>query len=144
MAILREFHCNVCNRNRAYKERTNSMIGYAVLPGDRKACYECTAALDRQSMAEMVEAVDSGKSVKAIVLYATTDARHGRCFVTNWLESLQFVTYDYKVKYVKAFGRRIIRMTVRFRDDATGRIWYGVNQGDNQILRCKPLKKRGK
>lgn len=101
--------------------------GYATDSEGRKVCYACCAEQDKTYMR------DHDKTT----LYLSKDTSD-QWKVTNWPGSLTI-----KPDYVKrskgyGFGREYDRHDVWF--TFQGDRWHGINQGDNQLLRCRKLK----
>ncbi len=92
---------------------------YGKAPNGTTHCYPCCADLDREWM----------RSEGRIALYLTkTD---GKWTVTNWPGSLEFKPIRVKLGCHNIAQSRMDAWFV-----FEGRIWHGVNLGDNQILRC--------
>jgi hypothetical protein len=105
--------------------------GYAYFPEtEAKICYPCCAKREEKWMQE------HGKATLYIV-------RHGMPItwkVTDWAGHLEFNVTRHK------FGRHNIgqlRLDVWF-IDSHGHEWHGINIGDNNLLRCKRLKRQPK
>lgn len=137
---MSKFHCDICDQDKEQPEGPGG-TGYGLTPDNRKACYECCAEMDKRDMLEMIAALDRGEKVKGFCLYLSSNALK-QWVVSNWPGTLKILTCRNLSRTVYALGHRIGRHDVWF--NYGGREWHGVNLGDNQIVRCKPLKKRGK
>jgi hypothetical protein len=98
-----------------------------------RLCYACCAEADLSQM----------ERGEPIVLYLTGSGKPPQGYsITNWPGSLKI--HPMSVKHSRGvgfYGRRFDIYDVWFigPDD---HIWHGRNQGDNQILRCRPTKAR--
>ena len=104
--------------------------GYAIDQLARRHCYQCCADHDWASL----------RAGKPQCLYLTGDNASKQWGISNWPGSLELRAMNVRKSYGYGFGRRYDRYDVWFTFE--GRQWHGVNQGDNQILRCKQLKGR--
>lgn len=101
--------------------------GYATDRRRRKTCYACCAEVDKAEM----------RKRGRILLYLSRD---GSAYwkITNWPGTLTIYPTRASSSRCWGFGREYPRHDVRFLFE--GQRWYGVNQGDNQILRCRRVK----
>ena len=124
-------------RHVLWREPGNGAAGYGRDDHGATFCYVCCADRDRAAM------VASGRAD----LYLTNEpdrasdvAGARRHVVSNWPGSLKFPVERVRRSTSRGFGPwPIIRYDVWFRDH-TGAAWWGVNKGDNQILRCRRVK----
>ena len=98
--------------------------GYAVTPKGERICYACCAAHDR-------EVLETGDRWTGYIL-------DGGGAVGNWPGSLRIETFGSEEGKGRGFGGEYQVTRVWFR--VGERWWYGVNAGDNDIVRCRVLK----
>lgn len=93
-------------------------------------CYKCCAERERKAM------IESGKGTLYLVRREIAGG-HSRHYATDWPGMLEFRIHNMARSW-NNFGAQ--RTDVWFLGP-DGAPWYGVNLGDNQILRCKRLGK---
>jgi hypothetical protein len=99
-------------------------VGYAEDSEGWRYCYACCAFLDKEAM----------RRDGHIALYLSKEQ------LSNWPGTLKIVPKRIKRSLASAFGRPITRYDVWFEFEGTQ--WHGVNQGDNEICRCRRLAAR--
>jgi len=108
-------------------------VGYAEFPGVGKICYDCCARMDAQSM------VEQGQTVLYLTDRKIGEGDWKEWYVTNWPGTLEFrcIQSPNISKHNIAGIRRDVWFT-----GPDGYMWHGVAFGDNQLTRCKRMKKR--
>lgn len=130
-----EFTCSVCRKSVPLPtDYVGSVTGYALTSEGEKVCYECCAAIEEQSMK------DTGKAVLYLLRHERwlKDSRSLPSYyweVQNWPGTLRFRCEIKKGRHNLA-GSRI---DAWFRGP-DGKMWHGVNIGDNEIIRCRATK----
>jgi hypothetical protein len=117
-------------------------IGYSVDPGGRKICYQCVAALDRQTM------IETGHS-QNLPLYLTRTqvvvgaghssgkVRGGTWEVTDWPGSLRFPVERLSEGKHNIAGTR----TDAWFWGPDDHLWHGTQYGEwTQVIHCKRTK----
>ena len=117
------FACSVCRQSLQWDPKSFT-TGYATTPNGSKVCYACCAVREEESM----------KSTGSACLYLVRakNSEGDRYEATNWPGTLRF-------KCAVKHGRHNwagSRIDAWFRGP-DGKIWHGVNIGDNEILRCR-------
>ena len=109
--------------------------GYGWNADDGKTfCYPCAAARDREAMA-------SGNRWDGYLVGTSPVSGDRGVRVSNWCGSLSIRVDSIRRSKSRGFGPwPIVRYDVWFRDH-TGAAWWGVNRGDNQIVRCRKVKR---
>lgn len=88
-------------------------------------CYACCAEQNKDSL----------RRKEPICLYLTEEPFGYK--VSNWPGTLCLSVLERRTsKRGGGFGAQRIDVWFRFE----GQLWHGINRGDNQILRCKPVK----
>lgn len=117
-------HCADCHAQFVADAHTP---GYATACADgRHICYDCSARLTRQYM------IETGRAT----LYLTSDG------ITDWPGRLRFQTRRSRTHKVRTPQGYAMNRTDVWFVGPDGKTWHGVNQGDNEILRCKRNKHR--
>ncbi len=105
--------------------------GFVQLPNGKKICDICHAELERRMM------IDRGVAV----LYLTNKTPT-KWEITNFSGQLSYEPHSVRRSTGRGFGGRYPRYDVRF-FGPDNKVWYGVQSGhNNQILRCRRLKRR--
>lgn len=106
-----------------------------VLEVSRAYCLDCCGRADADAMRA------TGRATLYIEPHApsTLSASGYRWFrVTNWPGTLDVPAYGRMRRYAGGFGTQRTDVWFQF----AGARWYGVNRGDNGILRCRRLKRK--
>lgn len=104
--------------------------GYGYDENNRKICYACCGERDKETL----------RNYDRWTGYIVKDSA-GQWSVTNWPGSLAIKPFATKLhKYAGGFGAD--RFDVWFFFE--GKEWHGIQRGDNQILRCRKLKRKRK
>jgi hypothetical protein len=121
------FKCVDCKQTKPTQTANGKAcgIGYGEYAGN-KVCYECCAERDRQHM----------RTSNEITLYWNDKE------VTNWPGTLRIAPYKVTSGFYTWCGRPLKNTNVWF--EFEGIAWRGTNKGDDQILRCKKLKRQPK
>jgi len=108
---------------------TEHTPGYGEDTAGWRHCYACCALLDKEQM----------RREGRITLYLSwsNDMAGASYRLSNWPGTLQIVPTRVKRSKANAFGRTIDRYDAWFEFEGTS--WHCVNQGDNQIARCRRL-----
>lgn len=143
---MSEFICADCQSAKPIESQGGT--GYASLADGSKICYQCCAVRDAELMRTDGRAVlylsvdhDSLEDAGVSHEYNTRNGIHPRNYgwiLTNWPGTLRLIPFRVR-KGRHNIGR--IRFDVWF-TGPDGKAWHGVNIGDNQICRCKRLKKQ--
>ena len=127
------FTCSVCWEPVSLPETPtgSGATGYAVTSEGEKVCYACCAVREEESMKQ------TGKAVLYLLRHErySKDKRSFPSYyweVQNWPGTLRFRCEIKKGRHNWA-GSRI---DAWFRGP-DGKLWHGVNIGDNEILRCR-------
>ena len=107
--------------------------GYAIVCDggvEKKVCYDCCAKRD---CADMIE---SGKGVLYLTVAGPGAAAPNWPVVTNWPGTLKFAVKARRIGSHNFTGRR---EDVWF-NGPDGKLWWGWNCGDAQIIRVRRLK----
>lgn len=105
--------------------------GYGVKRNGSKHCYACCADDDRERM------VADGHRI----LYVSNSGSGCPAEVTNWPGTLRFPVKRWSGSRGVGFGRWYQVTHVWF-NGPDGFEWYGRNQGDQDLTRCKRTKTR--
>lgn len=128
--MIHKFFCDFCERTKEHDSETTT--GYGTMPGGKKVCFACCAILDKQEMDKIVADKRAGKSRK-ICLYLTTS--EAGSYLTNWPGTLKMACHGVSRSRVKNMARTDVWFV-----DHRRRLWHGRNQGDTQIVHCRPVK----
>lgn len=118
------FRCSVCGLSKPVPSGGVG-TGYGRNRRGSLVCYACCGEQDRRAM------LRTGKAV----LYVTKEPS-GHSSVSNWPGTLRFHAYARESRHNWSNVQRTDAWFV----GPDGRQWYGVNLGDNQILRCRRIK----
>lgn len=142
MNQMSNFCCAKCAKILPIGYQLGQPTGY-VKHEQERICYNCWAKF------EIIWMCESGEAT----LYLTEPWKNRwpgyktacdfRVEVVNFAQTLRFVSDDVKRSVYPLRGRKIYRIDVWFTGPYGDR-WHGVNRGDNQILRCKRLKRQRK
>lgn len=122
------FDCAECKQAITYERDSDTGgAGYAHAE-DGKICYACCAIRDKRDM------LANGKHVLYLV------KRDGANVVTNWCGTLSFDVKATRESRAVVFGRRYTERVDAWFTGPDNKLWHGINQGDNQLLRCKRVK----
>jgi len=118
-----EFTCSVCKVEHIHNQKFTA--GYARNDKGEKVCYTCCGIIDKEYMEK------HGR----IDLYLTqTD---GKYFVSNWPGTFKIPVIGLRKGCHNIAGSRY---DFQFKDHK-GKLWYGVNYGENsEIARCRRYK----
>jgi hypothetical protein len=118
-------HCHTCGKVFVATEHSP---GYGEDKEGFRHCFACCALLDAQAMR---------RTGKATLYLSDQTPGVDRPRLTNWPGTLSITPTRVKRAKVRAFGHLIDRYDVWFIFEGTQ--WWGVNQGNNQICRCRKL-----
>lgn len=131
------FFCADCLQEKQGRQGDGG-TGYAIIdhgqPTERKICYACC---DKRDLAQMAE----GRPIDLYLTeykFPTAEGAVGGPItyqITTWPGTLKI-----KPTYYRTGRHNIGRTRVDVWFEAAGRKWWGVNIGDNQILRCRTVK----
>lgn len=121
------FVCSDCGVTKPIPEEGGT--GYAQM-GKQLICYDCCAQRDIKYMHEHDK----------ISLYLTR-IEDGLWYVTNWPGTMKLRVTYLNESETAGFGNGMQRRDVRF-IGPDAKLWYGRNQGNNQLVRCRRMKER--
>ncbi len=118
------FTCTVCNEDKETPKGYGE-AGYGVDKDGNKVCYACCGEQDKKYMEE---------NNKTIQYLRWEDRKPTE--IGDWPGTMGF-----KIRYAFRGNHNwgITRWDVYFKDHV-GAWWWGVNLGDNDVVRCKKLK----
>lgn len=123
------FECVDCKQVKPV--HINGSTAYAVLPDTTRVCYTCCGERDKRDM-------EAGKpTVLYVTVNATDSGRGPNAVVSNWPGTLKIPCGAKVSKRGGGFGCQ--RTDVWF--SYAGFNWHGVNRGDNDVVRCRTIKK---
>lgn len=144
MSTVDERFCVDCKQMIPTQPPESIGTGYAVYNGLDVVCYKCCADRDIAQMSLgkpillYLEKSHVGKSVQP---EPVSSKRYGWLDEAHWIISNWPGTLNIKPSRVKRnkHNMGVNRIDVWFR--FVGKWWHGLNIGDNEILRCKPVRR---
>jgi hypothetical protein len=123
------FQC--CECDGVFPAHTSGGTGYGYDERNKPICYACCGELDRKAL----DALEVGEYWTAYVTPVDVNGAT-RYKVSNWPGSISLVGFGQRKRYGGGLG--VDRVDVWFKFN--GKNFWGVNRGDNQILRVRRVK----